>query len=474
MANVPIRVRRGEISAHVRLKFEISQWAARVTATRTRREAWACFLAYEQTGLPAHQDVYRAMFMKIRHREVPETASAGHDAGHSQSSANPAVFPGDGREVFPEPLSMHETIFISEPVPSYEELLNRMTAQDVNVSGRTLAFLIKRTTSRLLGLRTLRRFEASYDGAIRRLLNGSVSNKTDVAKLPGYLLVEILNFFCRFKFVPRYEPLRELQSILKLPHNHPLNYVYHILVRCHLDYIPAWLLLVRSINTDRMWPEGGSISSRLHRWRLLRQILAQEPVVFPEANDELFQIICESLQKMVIGYSGTPNALVSKDVLIAQNARYIRSLFASFTRPSVVRKGPRRVLPVIPSPAAIHAYVRALGLLRDFEGLYSLASWIKTFHVLLLQRADTQAKGRARLRDALVAMRVFLERSWLTADRQDEHDPATNDLLELVREEIERALDLGGWPTDDEVDRYVRQPSARIPSTRNLQQRRVF
>jgi len=188
--------------------------------------------------------------------------------------------------------------------------------------------------------------------------------------------------------------------------------------------------------------------------------------MFPDHDDAHFQTICEALQRTAICYYSSTPMSKTMDEFFNMNSVYIRRLFHTLVTPPAqdMADGPSQSKPriiSIPSPTAIHSYIRALGLIRDFEGLYSLASWIVRFHPLLFRRADTQVKGRRRIRDALVGIRVFLERSWVTVDEQDQRVQAPAELIELVREKIESAPDLEGWPTDEEVDAYLQRQSNR-------------
>ncbi|KAF2815481.1 uncharacterized protein BDZ99DRAFT_435832 [Mytilinidion resinicola] len=462
MANVPLRIRTGKEPSYITHRFEIAQWAARVRATRTRREAWACFLAYERTDLPPHQNVYLAMFTKLQYRETPQ---ARDTPGHSQSSSENGVFPGDGKESFPEPSSIHEITYISEPVPSYEELLNRMMSKNVNVSDRFLASLINGAPSERLGLPILKTFGSAYGGAIQRLLDGSVTNKADIEGIPEHLLVEILDFFCRVKYVPRYPQLIKNAAF---NHDMSLNYFFQIVTTCQPDYRPMWTNLLRWVNVDGRWPNDWTFDSQDHRWRLMSRILKLHPALLQEPDEQSFQLVCERIGRTAISYYGYATPAEPKEELFAGYSQRIRSLFRSLIRFRPKKIGAGQVdekhlmMTVVPGPSTLHAYIRTLGLISDFEGICSCASWMGHWHPILLTRADTQAKGRRRLREAVIAMRVFLERSWVAVEEQEKRVQAPTELIERVKGSIEGSPELGGWATDEEVHSYVeRNPVIR-------------
>ncbi|KAF2501679.1 hypothetical protein BU16DRAFT_577773 [Lophium mytilinum] len=461
VANVPLRIRDGEEPTHIVRRYEIAQWAARVRATRTIREAWACFLAYEHTTLPPHQNVYLAMFTKLQYREP---LKARHTSGQTQlSSLENEIFPGDGKGVFPEPTSTHEIAYISEPVPSFEALLNRMTSRKVKVSNRFLASLVEGAPSQHLGLLILKTFEFAYRGAIQRLLDGSVEREADIEDIPEYLLVEILEFFCRVRFVPRY-PQR--LAIGAFGNNRSLNYVYQIVASCQPGYRPFWSNLLRWINVDSRWPKHRTVESQNHRWRVMSRMIELHPALVREPDEQSFKLVCERAGRTAMAHCASATPAKSRPELFAEFSQRIRALFQAMTRfqPKMTRPSQpdrkHRMMATVPGPTTLHLYIRTLGIVSDFEGLCSCASWTGHWHPILLARADTQVKGRRRLREAVVALRVFLERSWVAAEDDRLRVQASTELIERARRSLEASPDVGGWPTDEEVREYVLQSPA--------------
>ncbi|KAJ6115831.1 hypothetical protein N7523_006248 [Penicillium sp. IBT 18751x] len=121
-------------------------WVARIRATRTVREAWACFLAYRDQNLPPKAAIYVAMAEKLIYREKAVQRGSDH-----KSSA----LPGDGREVHPEPASARDLIYVKTEPPSSQEFLDQILADGFRPSGRFLALLLESTSNLRLGLRYL-------------------------------------------------------------------------------------------------------------------------------------------------------------------------------------------------------------------------------------------------------------------------------------------------------------------------------
>jgi len=168
------------------------------------------------------------------------------------------------------------------------------------------------------------------------------------------------------------------------------------------------------------------------------------------------------------GRGGTPLQAYNEAGDVIQNgSRFIRVLFSSLVGSG--SKGRTDVLPHasippiprllhIPQPAELHAYVRALGVLGDHEGIYSLAQWIAEFVDDIDIRVKEESGGRRRMRWVLCAIRVALERpKELKRDIKIDLHPAPQDLLRLVQEAFEKAVVKAvwaAWPGDAELAAY--------------------
>lgn len=462
LANVPMLplVRMG--SQRVLRQLQVQQWAARVRATRTRREAWACFLAYENSGVLAHQDVYLAMYEKlVQGLQVPDSESE-------------EVLPGDGKEVFSEPVSPQETTYVSERVPTFQELIQRMTRNGVRPSGRCLAFLVKSSPTAALGIQILNSAGDAHGGGIRRLLSASAVGFEDIRDIPDYLFVSFLKLLFRYDFVPqtslttisRFPHLSQDKYKRKMGHHFPLNYAYSLLVQCKPRYRPAWTTLMQAIvprsGLPRFSPKPLPIATHIYGYQMMRNLIMSMEEIDLEPDAEQFQLLCIALQRATFSCLNKADAGTDARDLLSSSPLYIRKLFHNLVGNSNASgashdwlSAPR--LFTTPKPTVLHSYVRALGLLHDYEGLYSLSSWMAEFHSELTERAEEQKGGPAALRRTLVALRVFLERSWESSSEEQSGAPA--ELVLLVKERIENVPEWRGWPTMDEVELYCMRSS---------------
>jgi hypothetical protein len=152
----------------------------------------------------------------------------------------------------------------------------------------------------------------------------------------------------------------------------------------------------------------------------------------------------------------------------------------------------------VPNPAILHAYIRVLGWMRDYGGLIGTVQMMLKYRAEFQRRRDMDRNGAVIMRRAIVALRVFLERSWLAEtvgvefpseinkeanpnmseklgkdlsvlDREDLklasarylwrfEWPAKPERIIAIKELVESVEEWGGWPTDEEVDEYCQHP----------------
>lgn len=125
--------------------------------------------------------------------------------------------------------------------------------------------------------------------------------------------------------------------------------------------------------------------------------------------------------------------------------------------------GPQETIPSllhVPSPAVLHAFVRALGTAGDNNGLLGLLQWMSNHASPLKEAADEYLNGERMMRRTLVAARVFVEGPpWGKPSLRDSNDPEKLVFPDVL---VEEAYDIitktplwDGWPSDEEVREYV-------------------
>lgn len=176
-------------------------WVARIRATRTVREAWACFLSYQGQGLSPRSSIYTAMAEKLIFRRKAVEAHFNETSG---------ALPGDGPEIFPEPASARDLMYVHTEPPTLDELLRQMLSDGIKPSGKLLELLLWAAPSFRSGLDYLRSSNLSNDQiqalcTVRGYGDHSVQQQKTLTELPNSLFSSFVGFLCKFSnFNPLY------------------------------------------------------------------------------------------------------------------------------------------------------------------------------------------------------------------------------------------------------------------------------
>lgn len=525
-------------------------WVARIRATRTVREAWACFLSYQDQGLPPRASIYVAMAEKLIFRRK----ALENDFDHISHS-----LPGDGLEVFPEPASARDLIYVHTEPPTLEELLKQMLAQGIRPSGRFLALLLRSaptfncgldylscsdlSNEQIQALCTVRESTSDYD----------VLDSTVLDELPDYLFSSFVGFLCNYSSLDslhlerhdirtadlfpiimssmsRTHPNEPKTSTLfsniqtsgesgTLQHPKTLSHAIQLLKLRKSRFTPPWIHLLTALSKDRIrtpYRRMSRSAQRVLAWYEMVEVIGwmKERAIDPGLQGH--QVLCASFSKAVMAGLKHPNAAEEGLALVHEAARRGNIKHSKVLRPhfeDMVRGGlailkelfnqlvlsdPKNApfgersegpfesatsSPVaipsmlhVPSPAALHAFVRALGLAAEHDGLLNLLRWMSQNATTLKETADEHLNGDRMMRRTLVALRVFLEgyrgkRPRGESDNlpsesmaageplpSDVSAPAANGSNSKLQEayEIVAATPLwGSWPSDDEVWEYL-------------------
>ena len=444
-------------------------WAARVRTTRTRREAWACFLAYEESGVEAHTEVYLAMFEKLHHLETRTSESKAKGEQHEvfDGSTETTITPGDMKEVLPDPQSPLHLVYLSEPVPSYDEFYTRMTRKALKPKGRLLAFLLDTHPDFSTCLHLLKSSQTRFHSGVGKLLHNAIRRETSLP-VPEYFFTVFIRFLCRFSRVtkpPADSPpsfsSAEHDSRLARDRTYLIDYAHALLVHFRPAARPPWTAYLQKV------VYGHNKKRSAHaQYTAVRRVFADMAAADVDLDDEQFQLLCTVVRYAAqTAHKGNLAPDVSAEIL-GEAPALLRSHFHSLVGANVGpgapispaaseagarAKGSVTLHPHVPSPAALHAYVRALGFLRDYEGLYSFSSWVTTFHREVSVRALAQHGGPTNLYRALVALRAGLEG---VLDGKGAHEGAPEEIRELVRAQVEGVRGWR-WPGEGHVEAYV-------------------
>lgn len=461
---------------HVYLKNLV--WAGRVRATRTRREAWACFLACELQIKSPSQEVYLAMFEKLYYPETKRPVQAEVQSNLDETfrlddgpmDVESGLLPGDMKEVAPDPASPLHEVYLSEPTPTFKSLCHRLHTQHVRPSNRLLAFLVATAPNFETALDLLVSARSDFDGGVARLLDG-VRDEESIRSVPSYFITAFIKSLCKHG---HFHPHQLDRPALLPPESHvqQLNqnrhylmcYAQTLLLLCKPRHRPAWIafmekLVQSNVNLGVQQTHDEDNDRGMIQYRVMCRLLETMEQIDLDIDDEMFKLVCIATITACQSSNQAGATIEDARFLLITGSPRLRKLFYSLVGANMDMQQDRsttstQIPPHIPGPAQLHIYVRALGALRDYEGLYSFSTWLTHHHAEVTARADAQRSGPKMLHRTLVALRAVLTGYVDFGDER--HGGAPEEIVQLVKRQIESVEEWNGWPTQEWVDLYVK------------------
>ena len=433
-----------------------SIWTARVRATRTLDEAWACFLQYNKFCRRREQQVYLAMFEKIFYD------AKRRDEEHRKSTkiSRPFVYPGDGFEVLPRPRYSNAAIYVPIPPPTMDGFFSRLPRHGVRPTRRLLSFLFSHAHSFKFG-RSL--YEISFNPS--PVIASFLCRRDEVMipqvaeamrEWPEYLQAAFLRFVGKFMSPnPSWaDDGRRILSTYRATACDELGLA--ILLRLRPRYLPAWYNVISRLTTrSRLNYPRAEVFHSLTLLQLLTLAHAMRDIGLEPDMDGI-QLMCVALEASLsarrilslqsqrqVGERCLPvekrseepwlielrdeTEAASRDLLT-----YIKSIFEnrvniggfntifwdssnpiSIQSPGAI--DPLTKMPAIldmPSAASLHALVRVLGHSRDYKGILQLTRWIAQHGPELHFASNEKDRSYEMLKRVIVAIRAFLRKAW--------------------------------------------------------------
>jgi hypothetical protein len=495
-----------------------SLWVARIKTTRTAQQAWACFLAYQDEGLPPDHRIYHAMFevlVEERKRLHLGPENIGHEVDDDHDGLDP-LYPGDTKEIGSPPSSAHQLTYIRAEIPSIPQLYDHLREDGKYPSDDTLELLMDSAESLAEGLVYLETgINQKYDTTVTALIQGSEDYQVlDV--LPDRLFTAYIRLLCRFPHTAHGPNVKSHWSYGTLARNsldlrQPLARALYLLVQQKRTYRPAWncvfAALARrdaptlasgwrwiALRNQKSLNSQDLLYDKIFAFSLTRQVNDTMKENDLTADEDALLDICivaehaasavhavfEMHQYKEDHTTGVLSRLtIQADMTFRQGPRWMKEQFRNLTEgtrdinstlPDTADIVPEQSrtkeaisklpdLYVVPRPALLHAYIRALGLFRDYDGLMELVQWMIKHKRQLTKRRALDRRGGLLMRRALIALRVFVEGRWEAAapqyGDQDVVASASAEQIQEIRRLVNSVRHWGGWPPDFEVDMYV-------------------
>jgi hypothetical protein len=486
---------------------DASLWCARITATRTAPEAWACFIAYQDTQKRSKtrlsQPPYFAMFEKIifeEKRHYLDPVKPMQKAGEH----NP--LPGDGKETWQIP-GPQEAIYVRAPVPDRDEFFQMMLKDKIVPGPRFLEFLLRYAKTLKSGTEYLE--ASSLPAGIKRALIEDPPS-AEICNVDVKIFTAYIGYLCQHALTSR-------QLRAQPDDSTPLEHAFRLMDLRQPSYWVPWsfLLLALSRNSivvdSDLYGLNATVQDSL-AWSVMCHWLHRMRSVHLDLGFECFHRLCRGLEKATCAsgkllqqlrlgnffYTGgregqiSPSEKLERLAIIKQNAERVladgpsilkccfEELVAVGNAPNPLRSSdspcesemsdahPTTLLPMlneVPHPVNLHAYIRVLGLYHDYEGILKVVQWMDRFaKAIHIQSSEYMNGGRA-MRTLITAVRVFVEGSWPFDDDPVKDlggttqllEAAPEDILHKVSEIIKKQELWGGWASDDEVDLYIQR-----------------
>lgn len=493
--------------------FSTGTWSARIRATRTVEEAWACFLNYKDSKAPSELKVYHRMLEKIAFSQTP--LCEGSQAG-------------DGREVAAPPPDPRDRIYVRTAPPSMDAFFEDMIADGLYPAGRCLEILLGQAGTVRDGLRYLQSSNLPRK-TLRIFLNHRRPDTQDAIRqlqsLSSTLFAALIHFLCRIAASKRRFGIVASERKFGSPPIHPLQHAFQLVYACKPAHRPPWYSLLSALMRSRI----GVTQSAIEDQRYVKDIAVWKSMLavvdgmgsFKLGLDfEGFRVLCVGLERAVlssqhilqdlhrplsddnVGLSGLflgneiakwENWQFDAEATLKNGPTKLKGLFRRFVTghfsdglssghrlrgvtAQVLKEGSdwKVLLPrllVVPAPAELHAFIRVLGVSHDYEGILELLYWMVQFAMELKAVAVEVNDGAVKMRRCLTAIRVFLEGHWQSffstvegppGDQSGMVDRAPDSIIERAFAEIQGVEDWGGWPTDQEIEEYC----SKGPETR--------
>jgi hypothetical protein len=472
--DVKLATKRSKLYAH-------RVWAARILATRTVKEAWACFTSYEDSLAQTSILPYNAMFARLLH--------AGN-VKFNRDAETTSVVPGDGNETWPEPTSPHDFLWVPSDPPSVDELFDRMTKRGLRPRKYLLGDLLDNAGTLAAGVKYI---NAGKLRTIEKdILLGNTGKNLEVIRaasntIPDRVIAAFVRLLCRAPAeheksfaLPKY-PSPDEATPRETHTGDPFDYARNFVAAIRPSYRPIWYALFQG------WKRRifASQPQALHRpWLSFLSLLHEIDGLGIDLDFDGFRDIGEILEQIILtnrlflagrapGFYGEGDprlgcvslckglftAMAYGGSVRSKHRIAQATAWLPVDRPST-QEDQLRLIDVV-NPAALHRTIRILGMGEDTASILTLLRWLHCFAPEFASVSDELANSRKLVRHALTAMRYFLEKSW--RDKEFEHraaargewEPGQKELLYEAKAIVEQHVeDWGGWPTDEELFVY--------------------
>ncbi|KAJ4679674.1 hypothetical protein HRR93_002632 [Exophiala dermatitidis] len=448
-------------------------WAARIRATRSRREAWASFCAYEKStdSSKVRYQPYFAMLEKLLVKTVAADSRAGV-----------AYTPGDVKEVFEDSTNPRDLIYIEKDVPSAEEFYQHMLQMGIRPGGHLLSALLRNAPDVRAGFAYVH--DSRWDALTKRVLCQAEDYSLTVIRnalnaVPGHALAALIGLLARHGFDDELILQWRAQQTGIRETVTPFGYAWELLSVARSSDSRLWNALLEGacfcLNETKIAAADGrlQVDPAILRgmkydmwWRLWTTFGPSERPHRVHADLATFRhaagIVSAMIKDRRLQLSPTRLGLFAKSIFL--QAVYGRRV-AAFLPPASTP-----VL-VVPDQRDLRLLVRVLVSTHDIDSLVALVRWLnehaETFAASNMYQGSIHADELDHnllsggelppLRGVLCAIRLLLEGYSSSSSDGHGHEWFRTPLLVPAQtlEEVRTQCAPLGWPSDAEVEMFL-------------------
>ncbi|KAL6245842.1 hypothetical protein RBB50_006995 [Rhinocladiella similis] len=452
-------------------------WAARIQATRTKREAWACFRSYERSTEISRRR-YQPYFAMC-HKLLASTATFDSVLGSRHVA-------GDIKEVFEEPVSPRDITYVDREVPTLNDFYDEMLRVGIVPGGRLLGDLLDQAPGIEAGFSYIQ--DSRWDEVTKDVLRHAENYpptiiRDTLGRVPHLCLAAFIYLLSRHGFdnVPCFAIIRESydehtgQWMEEKRYVNPLTYAIVLLRAGECKSTLVWNALLKgtwaSIRNTNVRVRDGS-STHQDKRRMNHQIWDYLQEQFNPGQTDLeihpdlesFRLMAGILTSMIKDANNGRMRIDSTQIGSLAMATFLQAVYGrAFTR----FLPPRSVSVLrLPDPGDLQLMVRILVSVGDVKNLVAMVEWINSHAESYRPKVNgednlvTLDKTTVSVRSILCIVRLFFEGSPTPADPERLHHFETP--LTVPADLVEKAKNACGplkWPSDEEIEMFLSRES---------------
>lgn len=424
-------------------------WESRIRATRTLGEAWGAFCSWKDLDLSEDgQIVYLAMLEKLYTKVRATDKEIEHG---SEVESEDLDIAGDHLELFRPADTQRTSLAFRNTIPTPDELFEDMVRSGIKPNVRIWHLMIRKSldvSSLIKYMSVSGLFKTSVISENADDLSSAIKSQLiahgEKERLGAAVAQSLATIGRTWK--PQIQETYETPTHQILLTTNPLKVALDTAISTSLTDNRVWYdILVGVARAEHSIALPGKIENSLGwthpalvNWDTARSIVEIMKSRQIPLDLWIHKTLCVNLARAAFaagdvlyrrkGIHNVPLEQVPcmEDVM-SQATKMLKQLFNSIVLPSTTSSEmqinsnstdhsmpPSVPLMAVPNYAQLHAYIRAVGLTRDFNTLLEIARFMHTHSFRLTSWGDEfpHVRHLSSKRKCIAALRVYTERSW--------------------------------------------------------------